>query len=230
MIEALVFDLDDTLYPEIEFVRGGYWAVARHVASRSSWPEDAVFCRMMTVFNSQGRDMVLSTVIDEFAGTSTSISELVEVYRRHLPSIRLCNGYEDLLQRLHHNFKIGILTDGLPEVQRRKVKALRLKTMVDAVIYTWDCGPELEKPHSQGFELIMRALDVSPAESVFIGDNPLKDGQGARNAGMRFIQVLSEDTKSKSNGVSAEAKTDGTVRNLLELPGILQLAGSYETN
>ncbi len=230
MIEALVFDLDDTLYPEIEFVRGGYWAVARHVASRTRWTEDAVFRRLMTVFNTQGRAMVLSTVIDEFAGTSTSIDELVDVYRRHMPSIRLFDGYEDFLKRLHHDLKLGVLTDGLPEVQRRKVEALRLKEMVDAVIYTWDYGPELEKPHPQGFERITRALDVSPAESVFIGDNPLKDGQGARNAGMRFIQVFHEDTKSRSNGDSTEAKSDGTVRNLLELPCILQLAGSYETN
>ena len=230
MIDALIFDLDDTLYVERDFVASGYRAVARHIALCYRWPEEIVFDRMMGVFNTDGRGKVLEVAAHEFIGSSASVSELVDIYRRHSPSIQLAPGYEALLERLHLEFRLGILTDGMPEVQRRKIAALRLERLFDAIVYTWESGSELEKPHPFGFGLILDVLGVPPSRSVFIGDNPYKDGRGAHNAGMRFIRVLSGEDTGRSEGCHTEEKADFVVSNLYELPGILQHAGSYETD
>ncbi len=230
MIDALVFDLDDTLYPEHKFVASGYRAVAHHVASRYGGPEDVVFARMMAVFRSCGRDKVLDTVVEEFTDFSAPVSELVEVYRNHKPEIRLPSGYCELLGRLRRESRLGILTDGLPEVQKRKIGALGLQELVDAVVYTWEYGREFEKPHVFGFGKILAALGAGTRCSVFIGDSVQKDGRGALDAGMRFIHVAAEGNNSANKRRAAGVQADFVIDNLHELPVVLQLARRYETD
>ncbi len=225
MTDALIFDLDDTLYAERDFVASGYRAVARHVAAGTGWPEQSVFDHMMAAFDAHGRGKVLAAVIDRFMDSSASVSELVDVYRHHSPAIRLSAGYGELLKRLHTQFKLGILTDGLPEVQRRKVAALGLSELVDAIVYTWDFGPELEKPHPFGFGLILARLGALASGSLFIGNNPGKDGRGAHSAGMKFIQIAAEEDKQSTECGPAQDEADFVIKSLHELPGILEMAG-----
>lgn len=224
MADALVFDLDDTLFAERDFVASGYRAVARHIAGSSGRREHEVFDYMMRVFEAHGRERVLESVMDRFMDSSASVSGLVDVYRRHMPAIRLFAGYREILTQLRSEFKLGILTDGLHEVQKRKVEALGLSELMDAIVYTWEYGSELEKPHPFGFGLILARLGAAASGSLFVGDNPRKDGRGAHNAGMRFIQVAAEDGRERTEGDPAQEKADFVIKNLHELPVILQQA------
>ena len=220
MIQALVFDLDDTLYLESDFVSSGYRAVARHIAKQHGCRVREVFHTMMSVFVTQGREHVLPVIQRRFLGDKIPLSELVEVYRSHTPRIRLLQGYGELLNRLGKSYKLGLITDGLPEVQKRKVHALGLEQKMERIIYTWEYGVEKQKPHSQPFNLMMECLCSNPLTTLYIGDSLEKDSKGAHGVGMKCIQVLVPG-EQRLESVSGE-KADYVLDSLFQLPPILQ--------
>jgi putative hydrolase of the HAD superfamily len=92
-----------------------------------------------------------------------------------------------VILELRRNWKIGILTNGIPDVQARKVAALGLAGRVDRVVYALNTGPG--KPDAAAFESVLGRLEASAAESVFVGDDPECDIDGARRVGMKTVRV-----------------------------------------
>jgi putative hydrolase of the HAD superfamily len=221
MMQALVFDLDDTLYLESDFVTSGYRAVAQFIEENYGCDYKQVFTTMMTIFVEHGRRAVFPTLLDRFLNSSVSLADLIDVYRRHSPKIRLFPGYFELLQRLAPQYRLGIITDGLPEVQERKVKILKLDKVVNKIIYTWKYGPEREKPHPFSFQLMLRHLDTDPVSTLFIGDNFEKDCRGAHRAGMKCAQLHSS-VHSRQTSSGNEEIPDFFISSLYQLPQILQ--------
>ena len=223
MIEAVVFDLDDTLYRERDFVAGGYRAVARYVANTAGLPAEDIFRAMMRTFSTSGRKDVFTMVITSFLKDPIPLEELIDVYRNHSPRLRLFPGYGRLLHELRKHHKLGIITDGIPQVQRRKVEALGLQNAVDQIIYTGDYGPQCAKPDPLAFSLMLQRLKADPSRAVYVGDNPFKDCIGAHRAGMRFAMVQKHNG-SQRGILTEEGQAEFTVRSLLELPRILKRA------
>ncbi len=229
MIEALVFDLDDTLYPESDFVASGYRAVALHVSECYGRPYDEVISAMMTAFSTSGRAGVLPMAIERFTKSAATLEELVAVYRGHTPGIKLLPGYLDLLRDFRRQYRLGLITDGTPEVQRRKVRVLGLESVMHSTVYTWDLGKDYEKPNPRGFELMLQELKTDAAKTVFVGDNPEKDGKGARNIGMGFVQVLLPRGDGLDERTRQAGTAEFTIRSLMELPQILKrMAGDEQ--
>ncbi len=227
MIEAVVFDLDDTLYREKDFVASGYGAVSRHVAKAADLPAKDIFRAMMRTFSSSGRRAVFPMVIENFLKDPIPVGELVEVYRNHTPQIRLFSGYNELLHKLKYQHKLGIITDGIPRVQQRKVEALGLQHAVDHIIYTGDLGPQREKPDPLAFSLMMRSLNADPARTIYVGDNPAKDCLGAHRAGIRFAMVR-PNSHSRQSVLPEDIGAEFMLKSLLELPQILKRADSND--
>jgi putative hydrolase of the HAD superfamily len=222
MIRALIFDLDDTLYREKDFVRSGYRAVAQHVAKAYKCKFERVFSTMMNTLSTHGKEMVLPVLKDRFLDPSIPLTELVGIYRIHRPAICLFPGYLKLLKALGNSYRLGIITDGLPEVQKRKVRALDLENLMDNIVYTWEYGREKEKPHPYPFSLMLTTLQAKADSSLFIGDSLGKDCRGAHEAGMRCVQVGSPSS-SGNPSVGAEGKQpDFIIESLHQLPEILQ--------
>jgi putative hydrolase of the HAD superfamily len=224
MFNALIFDLDDTLYSERDFVKSGCKAVARHLAAVTGCSVEAIFELMMDTFDRQGRHMVFPEVIEKLGPSTPPLQDLVDIYRQHKPSIELPSGYRELLARLSRTWKLGIITDGLPEIQKRKVEALGLEKIIENIIYTWEYGMERQKPHPHSFTLMLENLGVGPERALFIGDNPDKDLQGAHGIGMKAAHVC---TPSWGNSVGIETSRvvpDYCIETLLDLPQILQQA------
>ncbi|MEE9196783.1 MAG: HAD hydrolase-like protein, partial [bacterium] len=147
-MRAVLFDLDDTLYPEISFVRSGFRTVAQHLADTESLAEEELFERLMSVLKRDGRGRVFDTVLREVGQNRPGlVAVLVRVYRTHRPNIRLFKDVEPGLQRLRAmGLRMGIVTDGLASVQRNKIGALRLEPLVDTLVCTDEVGPGQEKP------------------------------------------------------------------------------------
>jgi len=222
MFRALVFDLDDTLYVEREFVRSGYRAVARYLADAGSCEFETAFSVMVDTLEAQDRDRVFPTLLEKLPSVSVSIQELVDVYRRHIPSIELLPGYRELLRQLGRDYKLGIITDGLPDVQKRKIHALGLAEVMDRIIFTWEHGADKQKPHPLPFTLMLQALCVDPEEALFIGDNPEKDCRGAHGIGMKAAQVQNRAFAACRNSSPNPEIPEFMIETLYELPKILR--------
>ena len=130
MIRALLFDLDDTLYREADFVASGFRAVAERMAAICRVPSEEIHRQMMDTLAGGGRRKVMPDVLERYPGSGFGLTDLVGIYRGHTPAIRLFTGYGQLLARLRESYRLGIVTDGTPEVQKSKCAALGLKRAV----------------------------------------------------------------------------------------------------
>ena len=218
MILAVLFDLDDTLYPESEFALSGYRAVARTASANGECGYEETFDCMQNTFHTDGKKEVFPRLIKRFPNLKMTLEDMVRVYREHVPEISLFPGYRDLLEELGKNYRLGMITDGLPTVQRNKVRALGIEELFEKIVYSWDYGEERQKPHLYPFSLILEALRISPQSALFVGDSPEKDGCGARGAGMLYARVsrrwAAENERIKNND-------EIVMENLLQLPHVL---------
>ena len=184
-IRGVIFDLDDTLYSEKEYIRSGYKAVSDYLGG--SYEE-----KLWKFFES-GRP-----AIDELLAKIGRESEkdiALDIYRSHMPDIHLHNGVEEMLERLKSKgIKIGIITDGRPERQRNKLNVLGLDHMVDDIIITDELGgTQFRKPCDIAFRIMLNRWRLNPADVVYIGDNPVKDFQAPQQLGMRNIWYRNEN-------------------------------------
>jgi len=223
MIRALIFDLDDTLYPERDFVASGCRAVAHYMAVKYGTNANEAYCVMMETFAVHGRRSIMPVVIDKLLRGSVPIAELVEVYRQHAPEISLFPGYSKLIEQLAQQYRLGLITDGLPDVQRRKVRALELEARINQIIYTWDHGPQREKPHPFAFDMMLEALNVGPRQALFVGDNPDKDCRGALGVGMRCVLIQIRTSQAECLESRMANGDVYVIEGLLHLPELLHL-------
>lgn len=177
MVKAVIFDLDDTLYMENEFVEYGlknaanvaetvYGIVNANEKIRSLYQESKV-----NVFD---RLVNAETIKDK----EIAVAGLVKAYRNCEPKNLHCNpGVLDLLKTLKKKgVRTGIITDGFADVQKSKIKALGIQEYIDEIVITDELGGvQCRKPNPIGFEKMLKMLDVKPQEMVYIGDNPNKD-------------------------------------------------------
>lgn len=182
-MEAVIFDLDDTLYSEKDYVRSGYQKIAEYFDDLSLAGE------MWDVFLNGGK------AIDEVLAAKDLLGrkgEALHIYRFHTPTIKLYPGVPEMLERIRENHKIGIITDGRPEGQRAKLAALNLS--VDAVIITDELGGiEFRKPCSKAYEMIQRSFDIPFPKMVYVGDNIKKDFVSPQRLGMESIFFNNKD-------------------------------------
>ena len=193
-IRAILFDLDDTLYPEHEFVESGFHTVARHLVDLSGRGYDEMYQRLMTLLEERGRGCVFDLVLDELGlCDDVNVARSVYLYRTHTPII---NPYPEAVSLLRdiraRAIAVGLITDGMGSVQRRKIEALDIQSLFDLIICTDEIGPDYWKPSPLPYELALQTFGISPAEAVYIGNDVSKDFAGANQIGMTTIQIGSD--------------------------------------
>jgi putative hydrolase of the HAD superfamily len=128
----------------------------------------------------------------------------------------------DLLQELACSYRLGVITDGLPAIQARKVRALELERVMDKILYTWDYGADKEKPDPFSFSLMLEYFHADPESVLVVGDNPDKDCKGAHGAGIRCAQVQHPTVSRTRSGVVMQEAPEFIVDTLFQLPQILR--------
>ena len=192
-LSALVFDLDDTLYPEIDDVRSGFAVIAGLLERLYSLQKEDCYKGLMETYYGGIRGKNFNAFLDErgLDYGEDVIIELVGAYREHKPKITLPEVSRQTLVSLREGgFKLGLLTDGFLEAQEKKAESLGLESYFDAIVYTDVLGKEFWKPNARAFVEITRMLEVSAKECSYVADNPEKDFKGAKECGMLGIQTL----------------------------------------
>jgi len=212
---AVLFDLDDTLYPRQRFLLSGFAAVARHLDR--CWGVDVrlAFARLARAFRTEpGHE--LQALVGSFDLPSWVVPQLVEIIREHEPSLRLPRASRGALERLRDGWRIGIVTNGPPDIQARKIEALGLVSLVDEVVYAEAGGPGTGKPEPAAFVEAARRLGVCPPRAVFVGDDPIADIEGARRVGMHTIRVM----RSGTHMWEAAGSADAVVESVAAVPSM----------
>lgn len=147
-MRAVLFDLDDTLYPEREFVESGFRVVARFLGSRFDLNESVLVRRMWGLLETRGRGRIFDALLGELnLYTEERLNTLVHLYRSHRPAIRLDESVRKTLRTLRdRGMRLGIVTDGMASVQRKKIASLEVEGLFDALVCTDELGREHWKP------------------------------------------------------------------------------------
>ena len=177
MVKAVVFDLDDTLYMENEFV----WYGLKNAANVAETVYGIVNANeKIRLLYQESKVNVFDRLVnaEKIKDKEIAVAGLVKAYRNCEPKSLHCNpGVLDLLKTLKKKeMHMGIITDGFADVQKSKIKALGIQEYIDKIVITDELGGvQCRKPNPIGFEKMLKMLDVKPQEMVYIGDNPNKD-------------------------------------------------------
>lgn len=185
--KAVIFDLDDTLYPERQYVLSGFRAVATWVTERYGIPADRVYADLSGLFEQGVRGNTFDLWLARHNLAPSLASELVDIYRRHTPSIEPFPEVPPLLASLRRRFRIGLVSDGVLMVQKAKFARLGLASAFDVVVFSDEIGRDAWKPSPVAFLAALRGLDVDACDAIYVADNPHKDFLGARRAGLGSV-------------------------------------------
>lgn len=195
MIKAIVFDLDDTLISEREYIQSGFTVVAKSLSEKYKLSQEDVFLQLMNLFQESPKN-VFNRILDFYHidYTVEDIKELIAIYRQHLPDISLYEDAKFILNELSEkDLKIGMITDGCQVTQRNKLVSLNIDSYFNSIIVTDELGREFWKPHSKPYELIKEQLDVEFNEMIYIGDNVSKDFVTAKKLGIKTIHIKRDE-------------------------------------
>lgn len=106
--------------------------------------------------------------------------------------VSLLSGVDELLDAFDHTYRLGVVTNGHPTVQRQKISALDLGDFLQTVVYAGHDTPT--KPDPAPFELACEQLRVEPAQALMVGDSLRADVAGAHNAGLRSAWLAKDRT------------------------------------
>lgn len=210
-----VFDLDDTLYKEVDFRDSGFEFIRQEILRL--YQRDIV--GLLTNFYS-GRSKDLFTDIINWLGLpTTSKEQFIWMYRNHQPVIAIDNDVLIMLRYLKDNTRgVSILTDGRTITQRNKIKALCLQEFTAYISEEFD---NAEKPDPRRFEFIQRLH--GNCEYIYVGDNVNKDFVTPNNLGWTTIGIMDDgrNIHSQNEIISEQSRPNIWLRSILELKGII---------
>lgn len=190
-VSAVIFDLDDTLYSQRDWLDGAWTAVARAAAEYGvdAHKLNAALSEVAARGSDQGK--IIDQALEAIARTDVPVTDLVEAFLGHAPtSLDLFPGVDAMLTELRDSgIRVGVVSDGTVRTQDAKIEALGLRDLVDVIVLSDSMGRRFRKPHPRPVLEALAQLDASPAYAVVIGDRPDTDVASAAAAGVRAIRV-----------------------------------------
>ncbi|NLF29436.1 MAG: HAD family hydrolase [Planctomycetes bacterium] len=222
--KAVVFDLDDTLYCERDYVRSGYRAVAASMAADPAAAE-AVAAWMWRRFCEGRGERMFNAAAERFGlpDDPATIAGWVACYRDHAPILQPHPDAVAVLDALRGRVRLGLLSDGFLPAQSIKLDALGLRGYFDAIVFTEAMGRDCWKPSAAGFERIAAELGVPHACCAYVGDNPAKDFVAPNALGWLTIQWRRDGQVHADKPAAAGGAAQIVVRDAAALLAALDL-------
>ena len=228
-MRAVLFDIDDTLYPTSAFAaRARRRAVEAMVHAGLQVPVDEAYAELMAVVrefssNYGGHyDQLLKRLSDRLRpGVHPGIVIASGVCAYHATKEHL-KAFPDALRCLDALSRTtllrGVLTNGLTVKQSEKLVRLGLENAFSpgAIFISEEIG--VAKPHPRIFLTACERLGVEPGETLYVGDDPVRDVDPAHGAGLLTCLRRGDGSHCGTPGVHAP---DIAVGTLDELPPIL---------
>jgi HAD superfamily hydrolase (TIGR01549 family) len=187
--QCIVFDLDNTLYNEKDYLFAAYIEVDKYLNQKYNIKPKDAFQFLVDRFNRFGRKNLFNKLIKQYNLPEETISDLLVLLRnvKIIQKIELFPEMEELLVLLKKNEKqLYILTNGNVNQQKNKIDQIDWKG-VSNICFRF--ANEIEpKPSPKGINRILSDHNLSNNEIVFIGDSH-EDEECATNANVDFVHV-----------------------------------------
>jgi putative hydrolase of the HAD superfamily len=217
---CVVFDIDDTVYLERDYVASGFAAV-------DAWlRQECGVAGFRDVATAEFERGVRRVIFDRALATlgveanAALIEAMVRAYREHVPQITLLSDARGALDVLAGRCRLAVVSDGPVASQHGKAFALGLSTWCSPIVLTGSFGAGYDKPHPRGFEVVEDETGVRAERCVYVADNPAKDFEGPKSLGWRTVRVR------RDGGLHASLPSGPDVD--LEFPDLLALPAGLE--
>lgn len=223
-MKVICFDLDDTLYKEIDYLTSAYREIVQYAAAHCLVDEDSQqrlseegYLQMMTAYQ-QGENAFAA--LNSRLGLHIPVSDYLTLYRNHVPKIALSDDVKRLLDVLHQEGVIlGLITDGRSVQQRNKLKALGLDSYLENenIVISEEFGSE--KPALANYTYFMKRYPVC-RDFTYVGDNLRKDFLAPNRLGWQTVCLRDDGRnihKQDGEGVTEEMHAKVWIDRLSDL-------------
>jgi len=216
-MKVIVFDLDDTLFKEIDYLKSAYIEIASFLQEKFLINDS--FDSMLKMYG-EGKNVFKELNIKY--NLSIPLDFYLKMYRNHFPKISLEYDISNTLSYLkQQGYPIGILTDGRKVTQRNKINSLGLFDYLDEnlIVISEEFGTS--KPNIYNYLYFQNTFPN--AELFYIGDNPQKDFISANCLGWKTICLLDNglNIHKQDFSLSKEYLPSLFIKSIKEIKSIL---------
>jgi len=187
--KAVIFDVDGTLFDTLPSLS----AAANDVLARAGMREVSMSL-LRSALNEGLRPMFRQAIalqpapVDAVAASQLEIEYMAHYGRRWLSTAPLFAGVKDALAALKsQGLKLGVCTNRDRASTEALLASAAIADSFDAIVSLGDTP--LPKPAPDPLLLLMERLDVSPEETLFVGDSAM-DARCAQLSKVRFAAHL----------------------------------------
>jgi putative hydrolase of the HAD superfamily len=229
--KALIFDIDSTLFDRkkaqvlilekiIELFPEMFSSSKKALILEAFLESDRIACEAFDDGAPSGglRDMRSRIFLRSLGLSEDYANDITGAYVREYPNVYApVEGAVEIIGMIKKcgQFKLGAVSNGLPDVQYRKLETLGIRDKFDSIILSEEVN--IRKPDTRIFLLAAEALGIQPSECLFTGDSYSSDVVGAKGAGMRACW-LRQDKPYPEN---AAVQPDFIVNSYQEMEEIL---------
>ena len=163
----------------------------------------------------ESRTPVFADILDE---TTSDVDPevMATAYREGITdSLEPLPGVEAFIADLRSRYRVGLLTNGSVLAQRSKIDHLGWEELFDTTLVTGELTAG--KPDTVAFEALLDGLGTNAGETVYIGDSPVDDIEGATDAGLYAVQVLFPGGPDRDRRADGYIQRDRLTSDLPEL-------------
>lgn len=225
MIKAVVFDLDHTLFDRHGTLRTLVPRLREEFSVNKDLSDEEIgdlWCYADDNFVYFGWENIHGYLIHQGVFTEAPSFEDYRSFIYKYFSITAVPFPETvpMLKKLHSlGYKTALITNGDHALQYAKIDMLSLREHFDEIIATGDYS--VHKPDKEIFDIMRNKFVFNPDEMVYVGDNPINDIKGARNAGWKTVWMNStgywdESVDRADREVTAVSQIVDTILSLEE--------------
>lgn len=195
----IIFDLDDTLYKEIDFVKSAYSEICTRIQRKYTLTSTLCCEELMDIFF---RGENVFEYVNKISCLNIPIETYLSWYRLHKPEIHLSEETKSVLSFLKENqWIIGLITDGRSVTQRNKIEALSLNHFIEKthIVISEEFGSE--KPSLANYEYFMK-LYPNAKRFIYVGDNVKKDFITPNQIGWTTIGLIDDGRNIHKQNIS----------------------------
>lgn len=216
MRKAVIFDLDDTLYKEIDFLQSGFVSICNKISEHVKDSSKVIYDKLYSYYLT-GEDAFYSIIV-EYALYMFRKKDLINLYRNHIPNIKLSSESIKTLEQLtKDNYSIGLLTDGRSVQQYNKIKSLNLKKYISEILISEEFGSE--KPNKNNYLYFSESKYSNCDKFYYVGDNVIKDFITPNSLGWTTICIKNNGQNIHKQNFNVDKKylPHHIVNNLLDI-------------
>ncbi len=186
--KAYLFDLDNTLYRETDYLYAAYGKIAGLISEKSNIDQNNIKEFLIAEFEKAGRKDLFDKMILKFNVKNVSTCDCLEILRT-VNGVKIdlyADAYRDLVELKSSGKKLCIITNGNVRQQKNKVRLIDWKDLDGSLEFVYSNETE-RKPSPVSILEHINKNRIDKKDAVFIGDGA-EDEQAAKAAGIGFIK------------------------------------------